>query len=218
MKGDRTRQAILDRAVDLASLEGLEGLTIGRLADELKMSKSGLFAHFGSKEELQLATVETARNRFLEEAFQPALKAERGYPRLLAICRSWLDYVKRAVFPGGCFFAAASFEFDGRPGPVRDAIAKTMDEWLDAIRKAVRLAQDEGHIERSADPAQIAFEMNALFFGANFSYQMRNEKDALERAWTAIEARLSALRTTPSKARAPRRAAKPSRQRQRARR
>lgn len=194
MKGERTRQTILERAVDLASVEGLEGLTIGRLADELEMSKSGLFAHFGSKEELQLATVQQARDRFLNEVFLPSLKADRGYPRLVAICRSWLDYVKRGVFPGGCFFAAASFEFDGRPGPVRDAIAATMDEWIGAITRAVQLAQEEDHIDRAVEPAQIAFEVNALFFGANFAYQMRGEKDALGRAWKAIEARLASLR------------------------
>src|SRR3954466_14734381 len=98
-KGVRTRESILRVAVDIASIEGLEGLTIGRLAEELKMSKSGLFAHFGSKEDLQLATVDAARDRFLEEAFRPSLKEPRGYPRLVAICRSWLDYVKRGVFP-----------------------------------------------------------------------------------------------------------------------
>jgi AcrR family transcriptional regulator len=218
MKGERTRQTILERAVDLASVEGLEGLTIGRLADELQLSKSGLFAHFGSKEELQLATVEQARDRFLNEVFLPSLQADRGYPRLVAICRSWLDYVKRGVFPGGCFFAAASFEFDGRPGPVRDAVAATMNEWIGAITKAIQLAQEEGHIDRSIDPAQLAFEVNALFFGANFSYQLRGEKDALDRAWRAIETRLESLRrplatssrpvrrARPKTARAPRRA------------
>src|SRR5947209_15425720 len=106
-KGVRTRESSLRTAVDLASVEGLEGLTIGRLADELKMSKSGLFAHFGSKEELQLAAIEAAGQRFLEAVVRPGLEAERGYPRLMAICRLWLDYVERQVFPGGCFFAAA---------------------------------------------------------------------------------------------------------------
>ena len=206
MKGDRTRQTILERAVDLASVEGLEGLTIGRLADDLKMSKSGLFAHFGSKEELQLATVEEARNRFLGEVFLPALQEERGYPRLVAICRAWLDYVKRGVFPGGCFFAAASFEYDGRPGVVRDAIAATMNQWIDAITKAIRLAQEEGHLDPSVDPKQLAFEVNALFFGANFSYQMRGEKDALDRAWKAIDSRLTALRTPATSSRRKQRA------------
>ena len=197
MKGARTKQGILDRAVDIASVEGLEGLTIGRLAEELEMSKSGLFAHFGSKEELQLATVEAARQRFLDSMFRPALKAPRGYPRLLAICRAWLAYIKRGVFPGGCFFAAASFEFDGRPGPIRDAVVAAMDVWLDALEKAIRMAKEEGHIDRDVDVKQLAFELNAIFFGANFSYQMRDDKRALGRAWKAIETRLESVRRLP---------------------
>ena len=198
MKGARTKHSILERAVDIASLEGLEGLTIGRLAEELEMSKSGLFAHFGSKEELQLATVEAARQRFVDSMFRPALKAARGYPRLLAICRSWLDYIKRGVFPGGCFFAAASFEFDGRPGPIRDAVVAAMDIWLDALEKAIRMAKDEGHLDKRVDVKQLAFEINAIFFGANFSYQMRDDKRAISRAWKAIEDRLEAVRTPSS--------------------
>jgi AcrR family transcriptional regulator len=194
MKGARTKHGILERAVDIASVEGLAGLTIGRLAEELEMSKSGLFAHFGSKEELQLATVEAAQQRFVNEMFRPALKAARGYPRLLAICRSWLDYIKRDVFPGGCFFAAASFEFDGRPGPIRDAVVAAMDVWLDALEKAIRMAKEEGHIDRGVDVKQLAFEINAIFFGANFSYQMRDDKRAISRAWKAIEDRLESVR------------------------
>jgi AcrR family transcriptional regulator len=201
MKGEETRQTILDRAVNLASTDGLEGLTIGRLADDLQMSKSGLFAHFGSKEELQLATVEAARQRFIEEVFRPALAAERGYPRLLAIATSWIDYLRRGVFPGGCFFAAASFEFDGRPGAVRDAISAAMDDWIVALEKAVRLAKEEGHIDPGVDPAQLAFELNALFFGANFAMQLRHDSHALDRAEKAIEARLEALRVKSSRRR-----------------
>lgn len=202
MKGDRTRQTILERAVDLASLEGLAGLTIGRLADDLGMSKSGLFAHFGSKEELQLSTIEAAGQRFIEHTFRPALEAERGFPRLLAICRAWLDYCRRDVFAGGCFFAAASFEFDGRPGPVRDAIAAHMKDWMAAIEKAIAMAQDEGHLDPDVEPKQLAFEINSIFFGANFSWQMCREKDAIARAWAAIEWRLEALRiTTPTRQR-----------------
>ena len=193
MKGERTRAGILERAVDLASLDGLEGVTIGRLADELSMSKSGLFAHFGSKEELQLATVEAARDRFVEEVVRPALAAPRGYPRLIAICRSWLDYVRRRVFPGGCFFAAASFEFDGRPGAVRDAIAKAMDEWLATLEKAIRMAKEEGHLGPKVDPAQLAFELNALFFGANFAWNLRHDAKAFARAQRAIEERLRSV-------------------------
>lgn len=195
MKGERTRQSILERAVDLASLEGLEGLTIGRLADELKMSKSGLFAHFGSKEELQLATVEAASQRYVAEIFAPALKEPRGYPRLLAICDSWLSYIKRGVFPGGCFFAAASFEFDSRPGAVRDFVRRLMDDWIGALEKAIRMAQDEGHLDPAVDPAQLAFELNSLFFGANFAHYLRNDTRALEKAERAVRTRLEALRT-----------------------
>src|SRR5213075_1421430 len=200
MKGERTRTGILDRAVDLASLEGLEGLTIGRLADDLSMSKSGLFAHFGSKEELQLSTIESAQNRFVEEVVRPALASPRGYPRLMAICRSWLAHVQREVFPGGCFFAAASFEFDGRPGAVRDAIANMMDSWIESIEKSVRMAQEEGHIDPEVEPEQLAFEINAIFFGANFSYQLRGDKKSIDRAMTAIEARLESVRlVTPTR-------------------
>ena len=194
MKGERTRQSILERAIDVASLEGLEGLTIGKLAEELRMSKSGLFAHFGSKEELQIATITAARERFINEVFRPALQAPRGYPRLMAICRSWLDYIKARVFPGGCFFAAASFEFDGRSGPVRDLIAGMMDGWIESLEKAIRMAQDEGHLDRSVDASQLAFELNALFFGANFSYYLRNDASAIDKAARAIEARLDGLR------------------------
>ncbi|HEX7808270.1 MAG TPA: TetR/AcrR family transcriptional regulator [Thermoanaerobaculia bacterium] len=194
MKGERTRQSILERAVDVASLEGLEGLTIGRLAEELKMSKSGLFAHFGSKEELQIATVQAASQRYITEIFSPALQIPRGYPRLMAICESWLSYVRRGVFPGGCFFAAASFEFDSRPGQVRDLVRKLMDDWIGALERAIRMARDEGHIDPNVDTSQLAFELNALFFGANFSFYLRGDEQALERADRAIRARLEALR------------------------
>lgn len=194
MKGERTRQSILERAVDVASLEGLEGLTIGRLAEELKMSKSGLFAHFGSKEDLQLATVEAAAHRYIEEIFTPALQAPRGFPRLMAICEAWLSYVRRGVFPGGCFFAAASFEFDSRPGPVQERIRALMDDWIGALERAIRMAQEMGHIRTDVDPAQLAFELNALFFGANFSLNLRNDKEAIERARRAVTFRLESIR------------------------
>jgi AcrR family transcriptional regulator len=202
MKGVETRNSILQRAVDLASLEGLEGVTIGRLADELGMSKSGLFAHFGSKEDLQLAILQAAGDRFIDRVFRPALNAERGYPRLLAICRAWTDYVGGNLFPGGCFFAAASFEFDGRPGPVRDALVKSMKDWVGALEKAIVMAQEEGHLDPDADPEQLSFEINSLFFGANFDYQLLADKKAPRRAMKAIEDRLEGLRITPSRRRA----------------
>jgi AcrR family transcriptional regulator len=198
MKGERTRTGILQRAVDLASVEGLEGVSIGRLADDLSMSKSGLFAHFGSKEELQLATIDAARERFVDEVVRPALARPRGYPRLVAICRLWLEYLQRPVFPGGCFFAAASFEFDGRPGPVREAIASAMDDWVATLEKAVRMAKEEGHLDRRTDSAQVAFELNSLFFGANFAWNLRADTHVFAHARKAIDQRLESLRVKSS--------------------
>lgn len=201
MKGERTRHSILDRAVDVASLEGLEGLTIGRLADELKMSKSGLFAHFGSKADLQIATIEAAAQRYISEIFTPVLQQPRGYPRLVAICDSWLSYIRRGVFPGGCFFAAASFEFDSRPGAVRDLVRRLMDDWIGALERAIRMAQDEGHLDPEVDPSQLAFELNSLFFGANFAFYLRNDTNAIEKAEKAVRSRLEGLRIEPKRAR-----------------
>ncbi len=193
-KGERTRQSILDRAVDIASLEGLQGLTIGRLAEELGMSKSGLFAHFGSKEDLQIATIEAASQRYINEIFTEALRAPRGYPRLVAICDAWLSYIRRSVFPGGCFFAAASFEFDSRPGPVRDRVRQMMDDWMHARERSIRMAKDEGHLKDDVDPSQLAFELNSLFFGANFAFYLRDDQQAIERAERAVLTRLEALK------------------------
>ena len=122
---------------------------------------------------------------------RPALKQPRGYPRLVAICDAWIDYIGRDVFPGGCFFAAASFEFDGRPGLVRDAIAANMHDWIGALEKAITIAKEEGHLRDDVDPAQLAFELNSLFFGANFDCQLRGERKALDRARRAIQDRLA---------------------------
>ncbi len=189
-QGERTRQAILETAVDIASAEGLEGLTIGRLAARLSMSKSGLFAHFGSKEDLQLATIEAARAIFIHEIIRPAFEAERGMPRLWKLCDIWLSYVQGGVFSGGCFFAAAAAEFDGRPGPVRDRIAEIMKEWLDTLRRAVVESQEAGQMERDVDPAQLAFEFNSFELGANWSFQLYGDKQAFARAREAILERL----------------------------
>ena len=153
-RGDRTRQAILEVAVDVASAEGLEGLTIGRLAAELSMSKSGLFAHFGSKEELQLATVEAARDIFIREVIRPSFEAGKGLARLWKLCDVWLAYVRSEVFRGGCFFAAAAAEFDGRPGLVRDRVAGIMKEWLATLRPmplSENQHPDKGHCPIHSD-------------------------------------------------------------------
>jgi AcrR family transcriptional regulator len=189
-QGERTRQAILETAVHIASADGLEGLTIGRLAAELSMSKSGLFAHFGSKEDLQLATIEAARSIFIREVIRPAFEAEHGIPRLWKLCDIWLGYVQGGVFRGGCFFAAAAAEFDSRHGPVRDRIAKIMKEWLNILSRAVVEAQEAGHLERDVAPTQLAFEFNALELGANWAFQLYDDKQSFARARAAILERL----------------------------
>ena len=193
--GERTRQAILEAAVDIASEEGLEGLTIGRLAAELSMSKSGLFAHFGSQEELQLATVEAARDVFVREVIRPAFESPKGIARLWGLCDVWLEYVRREVFRGGCFFAAAAAEFDGRPGAVRDRVAGIMKEWLAVLGRSVSEAQVSGQLDPQADPAQLAFELNALEMGANWAYQLHGDRQAFARARAAMLERLRRLAT-----------------------
>ena len=189
-QGDRTRRAILESAVHIASAEGLEGLTIGRLATELSMSKSGLFAHFGSKEELQVATVEAARAIFIHEVIKPPFDSPEGLPRLWKLCDIWLSYVQSGVFRGGCFFAAAAAEFDSRPGPVRDRIAEIMKEWLAALRKSIVEAQSAGHLDKNIDATQLAFEFNSLELGANWAYQLYGDPKAFARAREAIRERL----------------------------
>ena len=193
--GERTRRAILESAVDIASAEGLEGLTIGRLAAELSMSKSGLFAHFGSKEGLQLATVEEARAVFVREVIRPAFEAQKGLARLWRLCDVWLGYVRGEVFRGGCFFAAAAAEFDGRPGPVRDRVAAVMKEWLATLRRSVAEAQAAGQLDPEADPAQLVFELNALEMGANWAFQLHGDRQSFARARAAMLERLRRLAT-----------------------
>src|SRR5215216_694189 len=145
VRGDRTRRAILTTAVNVASVEGLEGLTIGRLAAELEMSKSGLFAHFGSKEELQISTVRAAAAIFVHRVVRGAEEQfEPGIARLKAMLDSWLDYMERGTFAGGCFFAAATVEMDGRPGPVRDAVAAQMNSWAELLADYARVAFERG--------------------------------------------------------------------------
>jgi AcrR family transcriptional regulator len=177
--------------VHIASAEGLEGLTIGRLASELSMSKSGLFAHFGSKEELQVATVEAARAIFIHEVIKPAFDSPEGLPRLWKLCDIWLSYVQSGVFRGGCFFAAVAAEFDSRPGPVRDRIAEIMTEWLTALRNGILEAQNAGHLDKNVDATQLAFEFNSLELGANWAYQLYDDPEAFARAREAIRERLS---------------------------
>jgi|SRR5215469_5393083 len=190
VKATRTRQEILALAADIASAEGLEGLTIGRLAAELSMSKTGIFAHFGSKEELQLATVDQAKEVFLERVVKPARAEPRGLKRLQAMLTCWLTYVEHSVFRGGCFFAAASLEFDSRPGRVRDHVAALTKAWMDALRNEIAHAKSQREITRGTLPAQLAFELHAYVQEANWAYKLYGDRSAFLRARRAITDRV----------------------------
>ncbi|HWO64099.1 MAG TPA: TetR/AcrR family transcriptional regulator [Umezawaea sp.] len=187
-RGEQTRRLILRRAADIASVEGLEGLSIGRLSTELEISKSGVFAHFGSKEELQLATIGAARKVFTTEVVEPAFRQPAGLPRLRALCEGWLAYSERRTFPGGCFFAAVQPEFSSRPGRVHDAVAEAGTRWTDLIRDQAEKSDLE------ADPAQVAFEVIAFMEAANVQAILHNTPGAYDRARTAILARLTPRR------------------------
>ena len=194
-RGLRTRTAILRRAVDIASAEGLQGLTLGRLAESLGMSKSGLFAHFGSKEELQLATVEMARQIFIDQITRPALAAPRGMPRLWSIIDRWLAYIERGLYKGGCFFTAASFEFDSRRGPVRDRIAEIMREWIGALVRASELAQKAGHIESRVDATHLAFEIQSIAMGGHWASQLLDDRQSYSRSRALMLEKLRSVAT-----------------------
>jgi AcrR family transcriptional regulator len=177
-------------AADIASAEGLEGLSIGRLAAELKMSKTGIFAHFGAKEELQLATVNFAKEVFLERVVKPALGEPPGLKRLRTMLSSWLNYVEQNVFRGGCFFAAVSLEFDSRPGRVRNNVAALTKAWMDALRNEIARAKGQREMALRTVPAQLAFELHAYVQEANWAYQLFGDKKAFSRARAAIADRL----------------------------
>lgn len=193
-KGEETRQAILARAFELATVVGLSGLTIGRLAEETGLSKSGLFAHFGSKEALEVAVVEEASRQFVQEVMVPALRHPRGEPRLRALFDNWVKWGQR---PGGCFFVGASTELDDRPGPPRDALVRALKDWVDEIAKAVQIAIREGHFRPDVDPEQLAFEIYSIMLGMHTFYRFLHEPSSLERTRKAFERLLDAARKTP---------------------
>jgi len=193
-KGEQTRQAILGRAFELASVVGVSGLTIGRLAEETGLSKSGLFAHFGSKEALDVAVVEEASRQFVQEVMVPALREPRGEPRVRALFDRWLVWGQR---PGGCFFVGASAELDDRVGPSRDALARADKDWLDELAKAARIAVREGHFAATLDPDQFAFELNGIMLGFHQFHRFLREPEALARTRRAFD-RLVAWAREPS--------------------
>jgi AcrR family transcriptional regulator len=193
-RGSRTRQAILSCAARLASAEGLEAVSLQRLASELGISKSGLFAHFKSKEELQLATVDEASRIFTEEVLRPGLKPPAGLGRVAALCEAFLSYVERGVFPGGCFFEAAIAEFDSRPGRVRDLVVQRRDYWSMSLARAVRDAQAAGDVRPDVDPEQVGWELECLLVGANNMFMAHPGRSGFDRARRAIAERLDAIR------------------------
>lgn len=187
--GQKSRAAILDAAARLATVDGLEGLSIGGLAAHIGMSKSGLYAHFKSKEELQLAIVDTASEVFLREVIEPA-RAAQGVERVQALADSFLSYIERGVFPGGCFFRAAQAEFDTHPGPVQERIREAHRFWLGYLERQVLGAQEMGEIDVREEPAQLAFEIYAMLETADAMYVLNDDAQALERGRRAIRARL----------------------------
>jgi AcrR family transcriptional regulator len=192
--GERSRQAILDTSARLATVEGIEGLSIGRLAQAIGMSKSGLYAHFGSKQELQLATIDAAQEVFDADVVEPALRGGDGLARAEALCERFLSHVERSVFPGGCFFASAAAELDTRPGPVRDRIAAVQSGWMELVASALRAAQREGEIEADASIEQLTFELNAMLGHANTVFLLHGDRRAFDLARAGIRERLDRAR------------------------
>lgn len=196
----KTRQSILVHAARVGSAEGLEAVSLQRLAGDLGISKSGLFAHFGSKEELHLATIEAAAKIFTDEVIRPALQVPRGVGRVWALTNSWLSYVEAGVFPGGCFFWAVAEEFDSRkPGLVRDSVLEKKNYWSYTIQRAVREAQEAGDIDPGVDPEQLAWELDSLLGGANSGFKGGEGVKAIERGRRAIRDRLTRAATPTAK-------------------
>jgi AcrR family transcriptional regulator len=186
-KGERTRAAILGEALRLVSKAGLDGLTIGTLADATGMSKSGLFAHFGSREELLLAVLAHGQAEFTEVVFQPALAKPRGLPRLRAMFVNWLDWTESAELPGGCPMIGGATEFDDKPGAVRDMLAGGQRTWIETLKRGVRQAVEEGQFAKDTDPEQIAFEMFGIALVVHHHRRLLGYKKARERALAALE-------------------------------
>jgi len=188
--GQRTRDAILRTAASLATVDGLEGLSIGNLAAAIGMSKSGLYAHFGTKQELQLATVAEAERIFDAEVMQPALVARPGLAQLAAVCEAFLSYVQRGVFPGGCFFAATALEMGARPGPVRDRIAAVQLAFVEQLRSFAVTAIAQHELPDGEDPAQLAFELHAILLGADTKFVLHDDPAVLDLARQVVRQRL----------------------------
>ncbi|MGW8848782.1 TetR/AcrR family transcriptional regulator [Streptomyces sp. JH002] len=195
-RGNATRRLVLRRTMEVASVEGLGGLSIGRIAGELGLSKSGVFALFGSKEELQLATVRAARSVFVKSIVQPVLEMPEGVERVLRLCDGYLEYSRGRVFPGGCFFLAVATEFAAREGAVRDAVALARQEWDQLITDALTAARAAGELRADTDAAQLAFELVAVLDMANTTSALLGDETGYERAAAAVRGRLRAAAVT----------------------
>ncbi|WP_157006592.1 TetR/AcrR family transcriptional regulator [Agromyces laixinhei] len=192
LRGDASRRLVLDHAVDLASIEGLDGLSIGRLADAAHVSKSGVATLFGTKERLQLATVDAARQRFVATVIEPARLEPRGIRRIVALLDGWIAYSRDRTFTGGCFFAGATSEFDTKPGPVRDALAAALAEWNGYVAVSFGYAVAQGELSGGDDPEQFAFEATALLDAANNRSLLGGSNQPYAFARRALVARLQA--------------------------
>ena len=192
--GERSRRAILEAAAQLATVQGLEGLSIGQLAEHIGMSKSGLYSHFGSKEELQLATVEMARDIFEADVVQPAESLADPLSRIEAICERFISHVERRVFAGGCFFASVGAEFDTHPGPVRERIAELQRQWHSRLEGLIQAAQAGGDLDEAEDPVQLAFEIEAFLLLGNTAFVLLDDPAPLQQARAAVARRLAQAR------------------------
>lgn len=191
-KGEETRQAILAKAFELATVNGVSGVSIGRLAEETGLSKSGLFAHFGSKEALEVAVVEEASRQFVQDVMLPALREPRGEPRLRALFTQWMKWGDRI---GGCFFVGASAELDDKPGAPRDALVRVQKDWVDELAKATRIAISEGHFHNKVDPDQFAFELYSIMLGAHLFTRFLHEPATRARTQQAFDRLVAAARS-----------------------
>jgi AcrR family transcriptional regulator len=207
LKGRQTRAAILDAALGLASHIGLEGLSIGALAEVAQMSKSGVFAHFGSREGLQISVIREYHARFEDEVFTPALAEARGLPRLRSLFERWIRRVSLEL-DSGCIYISGAVEFDDRPGPVRDALAAMVMAWHAALERAIRLAVEEGHLRADTDPMQLLFELHGLILALHHDARFLRLPGALERARAGFERALSHCRVESGRPRPPRRRAR----------
>jgi AcrR family transcriptional regulator len=192
-EGERTRSAILRAAASLATVDGLEGLSIGNLAAAIGMSKSGLYAHFGSKQELQLATVQEAGRIFAEEVVQPALAAPAGLAQLAAVCEAFFEHLQRRTFPGGCFFAGAALEMGTHPGPVKEAVAGFQAGFVDLLRGFAATAIEQHELRPSEDPDQLAFELNGICLAADANFVLHDNPAVLDLARQVTRRRLAGV-------------------------